>query len=170
MEALNNLCDPKISVFHHRPFPHYARNRAARTFSPLPSTTHHHHHHHLRRIVRILRIRSSFFLCPLRSLYISLFSLFHVRAGAIHSFYFRRSSSTNLYPQITDPPRILHPSVTSFQTSKDPENPPQKKRRKKEKRKKEKENKKRKIDHSDRSATNEPTLNSLLPSLQTHNA
>lgn len=47
--------------------------------------------------------------------FFSLFSLFHVHAGAIHSFYFRRSSSTNLYPQITtDPPRILHPPVTSL--------------------------------------------------------
>lgn len=141
----NLCCDPKISLFlfHRTPPPSFLfshtpllRNELlfGQRTDPILANRHHHHHHRQPPPSPASSASSGYvpplffsppppsFFFPLlssrRYLYtslFSLFSLFHVHAGAIHSFYFRRSSSTNLYPQITtDPPRILHPPVTSL--------------------------------------------------------
>lgn len=95
MGALNNLHDPKTLPSRYPPPPVFSHTTHSRRGLFFFSSF---YHPTLRSLSPTSSFSSSFSFSSSHSL------SFFVHAGAIHSFYFRRSSSANLYPQITERP------------------------------------------------------------------
>lgn len=85
MGALNNLCDPKISVFLHRPFPHYVE-----TELPGPSPRHRQHTTTTAATFAASSASSGYvlpFSFVLRDPFIPLFSLFSTFARVLYTAF-----------------------------------------------------------------------------------